>query len=200
MSDALSNWQWLVPLPRRDDAVVLASSGAATALSVTEGFARTRSFDPCEPADAGAFEATWGAQCPDGSLDCVVLPDACAVLPCWSDPPRLVAAVRRALRPGAGWYVVAEAIRPDGAGRHRGLRRSRHLALVRAAGFPEVRTYYLVHSPEQPRHIVPIEPQALLAWDRTIDSGGVQGTLRRALIRAGLHGLLFRYRLILARA
>ena len=38
----------------------------------------------------------------------------------------------------------------------------------------------------------PGETQALLAWDRTIDSGGMQGMARRALVRLGLHGLLQR--------
>ena len=202
MSDAIANWQWLIPLARRDEAVVLSTPQTAAASHITEGFARTRYFDPTSDGmDLALFTAAWTAEFAEGSLDCIAAPDVDRYLRGWPPAVEMLSVVRRSLRRGSGCYVVAEAIRiGNRTTRFAGLAPSRHEQYLRRAGFRPRARYYIVNTPALPLHLLPIDRMALIAWERATEDDGIWSFLRRLLIRVGLHALLFRYRLIIVTA
>ncbi len=192
MDDALGNWQWLVQPAGTRDALVLLTTPDAPDWKLTDGFDRT--------ARATIGDSWDGASA--ASLDCVAVPDAAVLFGKREAAHTLLLKMRRLLRPG-GHYVGIETIHPSED-------RRRLLSFVRAgrvaqsrylrrAGFVDVRTYFVVQSPESPRHLVPDHPAALLAWDAALIAGDRRALARRLLYRVGMAGLVLRYRLCLAR-
>jgi hypothetical protein len=175
MDDALANWQWLVTLPRRDAAVVLGAPGPGAVHWLARGFARVGT----------SIEA---ATAPE-SVDCVVTLDPDVMS--GGGAPR----IHRLLRPGAT-LAVFEPI-PSGLFARGRLFSTQERAL-HAAGFRRVRCFYVHRGPDEPRHFVPIELPALLAWDRAIEPPSVRARIRRLLFTLGLHAFFFHHRLVVA--
>ncbi len=202
MDDALANWQWLVPISRRAEAVVLSARSDPDGQFLTHAFGRTRYFDPSSAGEGrGAFESTWAATFAEHSLDCVAEPHAGRVRVDRSDAVAILSMIRRSLRPREGVYVAVEALRGGASGHRLGvLLRTRHESLMRDAGFSGVRSFYLVSGPTLARHLVPIDRPMLLAWDAAMESRGLRSSVRRGIIRMGLHALVFEFRLLVAYA
>lgn len=202
MDDAIANWQWLMPLSRRVDAVVIAPRTDSSFGFLTHGFDRTRHFDPSiADQTSGQFEASWRSSYGDGSLDCVAAPRSNRTGPGWRADEGMLSTVRRSLRPGHGVFVAIEQIRgPESGSRFRGLFGPRKASMIRSAGFSQIRSFYMVSAPSLALHFVPIDRRMILAWDSAMESAGVRSSIRQLVINMGLHALLFRFRLIVARA
>ena len=200
--DALANWQWLVPITRRDDAVVLTNSTGLPTHHIVQGYANTRYFDPSlAGGDFNVFRCQWIERFPGGSLDCVAAPSLDRRLAEWSSPARMLETFRASLRPGSGFYVAGEAVRrTDRRTRWDAFLPSRQESLIRAAGFSRIWAFYVVHSPSTPLHLIPIATRSVLAWDRAMTSSGLRAGVRAALTVLGMHSVLFRYRLLVAQA
>lgn len=140
----------------------------------------------------------------DGSFDIVaaLLPRAqCAHEPegdlAWA---RLLVECRRVLRPGGWLYVAGDTPNMERllGFRHGRPARARLARMVHEAGFREVRSYYTRPSASNPTATVPAECAAALAYEQLDSARGFWRGMRRALIRAGLHRLLFPASLLVA--
>lgn len=136
--------------------------------------------------------------------DCVAVPCAeCAYGPDGAQrPDQFFAEVRRVLRPG-GVYVGIETIHGGSAQRlllaHRSMR-SLQVTHLRRMGFRDIRAFYLMIGPTQPRHFVPASTQAVMAFERVLGPLGWRGALRRVVATSGLHASLFQHRFVIAYA
>jgi hypothetical protein len=194
MEDALGNWWWLADIPNAQSALVLVESENACAFALADPFAaRTRVV----------VSPGWRADLPPAAFDCVAVPDAAVLFAADIGADRVLGAIKRSLRPETGIYVGIESVqRTDGArvptaGVAAWFRAQRRL--LRRAGFRDVREYYLVQSPADPRHIVPNTRAALTAWDRSVSPPSWRATTRRFLYRVGLTSAVLRYRLVIGR-
>lgn len=204
MPDALSNWQWLTSFPSRDNALVIDDAGRETARLLVRGFSRLQTVEPRSNAQCSRTVRESWRRLDEDSFDCVAVGDLNQLLSNDSrDGSFLFADIFRVLRKSGGVYVGIERIRPLGSGTHQrlfgGVLRSRQARLLEAAGFRNIREYYVIVSPLQPRHLVPARRSATVAWEQVMGAVGLAGTVRRLLARLGLHALLYRYRLVTAR-
>ena len=195
MLNSLSNWQWLVQIPGHNRAALVSADGGRVPVSLVDGFERIDILD--------TSEVLRGMLAKD--LDCIAIPDAEHVYGRLdrSSGIRFSVYLREALRSRSGIYVGIERLR-NPLKRNSSLTSplpilSRQIRYLRAAGFSDLRSWYLVTSPEVPVHIVPEDSAALLAWDRTTNWDGIKQVIRRLTIRVGLHPLIFSHRLVTAR-
>jgi hypothetical protein len=68
----------------------------------------------------------------------------------------------------------------------------------RKAGFSHLSGYYVFPSLDEPSEFVPMDVDAILAWDDQTVRSVVRRTVRRLLIRARLHAMLFVDALVIA--
>jgi len=194
MEDGLANWQWLAHLPSRSDALLLVRRADSPDWHLTEGFASIRRVVVSE---------SWNDDVPTHSMDCVAVPDASALRGGLAPMDAIVAAAHRVLRPGTGVYVGVEAFHEGPARSFTGVRRAKRHAQARSlekAGFRDIREYYVVQSPEAPRHLIPGDAAALKAWERAISGRGWRSRVRSAIYSLGAEAILLRHRIVIAHA
>lgn len=211
--DCAGNVLWLVQLERWDAALDVLGGAGTIADALRAHFGRVAAVESTpagvetlrerfagEPGAGGVTVEARHAALPalpfaDGEFDCLTLHDALDRVPT-GERDRLFRECRRVLRPGGCLYVAA-----PNAGWHRRLRRSAPGAgavwparLARAlgeAGFRETRLYYLEPSLRYPLAFVPATVPALLAFEQRGARLTRTTRVRLALVRAGLHPLLY---------
>jgi hypothetical protein len=206
---ALANWLWLADVSPAGDVLIGLLDGTDATSGLERAFARAWSVD-LMPWAGRRSEGSVGLRfaCADAAFDAVVVPQADLAA---AHPEAIVLfrEARRVVRAPGGVYVGIERVRsavghqaPGPFRRLTAIRRvlsSQQIPLLRAAGFGQVRAYYVEESPAHPWHLVPASRGTVAAWDRALRPGDWRGLVRRAAARGGLHGLLFRYRLVVAR-
>lgn len=195
MDDALGNWLWLVNLPSRRDALVLVSGSDAERCPLTRAFEREHVVRVVADGPVALNGAT---------VDCVAVPDAAVLFVAAQGALPLLKSARLLLQPHHGYYVGIESVHDSERARTpaaivRAWRRAQ-APLLRKAGFRDVRTYFVVQSPLAPRHLVPDNTDALIAWDRAVSPPGWRASMRQLLYRLRLASLVLRYRLVVGQA
>lgn len=192
---ALANWRWLATSVQRRHAILAVPGEPWANETIANAFARV---------DVWRLRDSAGVDAETERVDCVAVPCAeCAYGPDGAQlPTQFFDEVRRVLRPG-GVYVGIETIRGGSAqrllGAHRSVR-SLQVSQLRRSGFRDIRAFYLVAGPRQPRHFVPASTSAVVAFERVIGPAGWRGALRRAVATSGLHAALFQHRFVIAYA
>lgn len=195
-ADALANWQWLVNCPPCRDAIVVSASHTPSLHFLTAGFETVRYLHLSDAQTSATGPRT----------TCVALPDAAVCLRTLSHRAALtlLTRIRVDFLAPDGLYVGIESF-PDS--RSRLLRlgllpgfSSRHVSLLRSAGYSNIRSWYIAPSPTEPSHIIPCKSRSVLEWDKIFGECNRMAMLRRIAMRCGLHRAAFRYRMIIATA
>jgi SAM-dependent methyltransferase len=212
------NWFWLVDPPGQSLAVEL-SPGLPTYLEILGSrFEMVRHFDLASPAllplpittatvDCVVLHRPWAARAARSGCallgDCgrVLRPGGCLVL-CLDQPLALgtssiVTLLPRALMAAPGaffWQRVARA--SFAASAPWPLRKMERE--LRAAGFAEVRAYFVVPTIDAPQQLVPAHRDAITVHEAQERAVGLRRLWRRALIGAGLEAMLFQGFLLIA--
>jgi hypothetical protein len=189
----LSNLFWMLPLGALDRVQIVRVEASALGTAIAPLFAAAD--DCCVPPSWAAVQqalATGGDASP---ADCLLVDLEAAGSASSAAPPAVWTAVYARLRSPQGVVVT----RLASAGRLGWLSRRRAVERRLArSGFCEVRSYYVTPSAEQPLDLVPADATAVLVWDDQVSRPPWRRLLRRMLVRAGLHDLLFREVLVVA--
>lgn len=70
---------------------------------------------------------------------------------------------------------------------------------LKESGRGTIATYYVFPSLEAPLEIIPVDPNAILAWDDQVARSNLRRIVRRMIIRAGLHTLFFSDAVVVAK-
>jgi hypothetical protein len=197
MQDAIVNCLWLVrPVAFRNALIVSASAPSAAALALTAAFSSVQTLEVGINWSVSQDELI-RRYCQTSSLlmNFVVVEDLTAIGSDQSVQGRLFSSLRTVLVPEAGILATIEA-RPgqlplrNGAGSL--------AAALQDAGFYDVQSYYVSPSLDRPSELVPTDPASVRAWESTASKPTAKKLVRRLLIAASAHHLLFRHRICLA--
>ena len=179
---AAGNWRWLTGLGRTDDALHAGDPADPLPAILALQFARTVSLDHARADTPAALSAL-----PDGSFDYAVFP---GILGWWKSGTSVLCRTANRLLREEGWVAMS------------GSRDRRAGALadaLRQSGFTTVRRYALSPSADRPFMVIPRTRIAALACERDLQRQRGGHRARVVLAALGLHDLLYRGWLILAR-